>query len=74
MQFCAERAPAFDETEIFLFGSKELESGDDLTVYSPQSAMGKAIDGKKKGDLVSYKAPTGKEIQVEILDAVAYSS
>ena len=62
----------FDDTETFLFGAKEMEDGD-LTVYSPQSPMGQAIDGKKKGDTVSYDTPAGKQITLEILDAVPYT-
>jgi transcription elongation factor GreA len=40
---------------------------------SPQSAMGSAILGSRKGDTVSYTAPNGKEQQVAILDAVPYT-
>ena len=62
----------FDDTETFLFGAREMEN-DDLVVYSPQSAMGAAIDGKAKGDTVTYTAPNGKDVKVEILDAVPYA-
>ena len=61
------------DTEKFLLGAREnLLDGDELTVYSPQSAMGSAINGKSKGDSVSYTAPNGKELSVEIVDAVPY--
>jgi len=61
------------ETEKFLLGAREnLLDGDELTVYSPQSAMGSAINGKSKGDSVSYTAPNGKELAVAIFDAVPY--
>lgn len=61
------------DTEKFLLGAREnLLHGDELTVYSPQSAMGSAINGKSKGDSVSYTAPNGKELAVEIVDAVPY--
>ena len=64
-----------DETEKFLLGAREnLTEGDELTVYSPQSAMGSAISGKSKGDTVSYTAPNGKELKVEIVDAVPYKA
>src|SRR3546814_7169374 len=60
----------FDETEKFLLGAREnLREGDSLTVYSPESAMGAAINGRKKGETVAYNAPNGKELKVEILDA-----
>ena len=61
------------DKEKFLLGAREnLLDGDRLTVYSPQSAMGSAINGKSKGDSVSYTAPNGKELAVEIVDAVPY--
>ena len=64
-----------DEAETFLLGAREnLSQGDTLDVYSPQTAMGAAINGKSKGDTVSYTAPTGKEFSVEIVDAEPYKS
>lgn len=62
----------FDDEETFLFGAREIEE-DGLTVYSPQSALGAAINGKKVGDKVSYEAPNGKAINVEITDAKPYT-
>lgn len=44
---------------------QEIEDGD-FSVYSPDSPIGQAIEGKKVGDKVSYSAPNGKEIAVEI--------
>jgi transcription elongation factor GreA len=44
---------------------QEIEEGD-FSVYSPDSPIGQAIDGKKVGEKVSYSAPNGKEISVEI--------
>lgn len=65
----------FDETEKFLLGAREnLRDGDDLTVYSPESAMGAAINGRKKGETIAYMAPNSKELKVEILDAEPYST
>ncbi|GAB2875826.1 transcription elongation factor GreA [Nocardioides pacificus] len=61
-----------DETEEFLLGAREIDEGD-LVVYSPQSPMGTAINGASKGDKVAYTAPNGKELQVEIVDAVPYT-
>ena len=63
-----------DEVETFLLGAREMEdtmSG--LKVYSPQSPLGSAIIGHKKGDAVSYEAPNGKVLQVEIVDAVPFT-
>jgi len=62
-----------DETEEFLLGSRELEDGGGLTVYSPQSPLGAAINGAKKGDTVSYEAPNGKTLEVEVVDAVPFT-
>jgi transcription elongation factor GreA len=61
-----------DEAEEFLLGAREIEP-EGLTVYSPQSAMGAAINGKRKGDTVTYETEAGKTFQVEILDAKPYT-
>ena len=64
-----------DETEKFLLGAREnLAEGDTLDVYSPQSAMGAAINGHHMGETVSYTAPNGKDIQVDIVDAEPYKA
>ena len=44
---------------------QEIEEGD-FSVYSPDSPIGQAIEGKRVGEKVSYSAPNGKEISVEI--------
>ena len=63
-----------DDEEKFLLGAREMKGeDDDLEVYSPQSPLGEAIHGKQKGDTVSYVAPNGKTLEVEILDAVPYT-
>jgi transcription elongation factor GreA len=60
--------------QTFLLGAREMASEDnDLDVFSPQSPLGQAIDGARRGDTVSYTAPNGKDFQVEILDAVPYT-
>lgn len=62
-----------DEKEKFLLGAREMKGDDDdLEVYSPQSPLGEAINGKKRGEKVSYVAPNGKTLEVEIVDAVPY--
>ena len=59
--------------EKFLLGAREnLMEGDDLDVYSPESAMGAAINGRTKGDEVTYTAPNGKQLSVTIVDAEPY--
>ena len=39
----------------------------DLTVYSPESALGAAIMGAKPGATVTYQAPNGRDISVEVV-------
>ena len=63
-----------DEAETFLLGAREMEETTaGLQVFSPQSPLGSAIIGAKKGDTVSYAAPHGKQLKVEIVDAVPYT-
>ena len=56
-----------DETEKFLLGSREIAGSTGLTVYSPESALGSAIMGAKPGAKVTYQAPNGKDITVEVV-------
>ncbi|MCC3765736.1 transcription elongation factor GreA [Glycomyces sp. TRM65418] len=58
-----------DDTEKFLLGSREIAATTDLTVYSPDSALGAAILGHKVGDTVTYKTPKDIEISVKIIEA-----
>src|SRR5699024_4787143 len=58
----------FGEEETFLLGSREIADDDEtLDVYSEQSPMGQAINGRKAGETHSSLAPTGKTIEVTIL-------
>jgi transcription elongation factor GreA len=67
---------AFDgdesDTDTFVLGSRELlgldAQVDATNVYSPQSPLGSAILGKRKGDDVSYVAPNGRSINVTVID------
>lgn len=55
------------DTSVFLLGSREIVGEDsDLDVYSEGSPLGAAILGRKVGESVSYTAPNGKEISVDI--------
>jgi transcription elongation factor GreA len=56
-----------DDTEKFLLGSREIAGTTDLTVYSPESALGSAITGAKPGATVTYQAPNGRDITVEVV-------
>ena len=63
-----------DEVETFLLGAREMEDTmTGLKVYSPQSPLGSAIIGHLKGDTVTYQAPNGKSLEVEIVDAVPFT-
>lgn len=62
------------DSEVFLLGAREMEEyADGVQVYSPQSPLGEAILGSTKGDTVTYEAPTGKQLKVEIVDAVPFT-
>jgi transcription elongation factor GreA len=73
---------AFDgdesDTDTFVLGSRELlgldEAVDDTNVYSPQSPLGTAILGKKKGDAVTYVAPNGRPISVTVVNVQPFKS
>jgi len=56
----------------FLLGSREISSGD-LDVYSEKSPLGSAVLNQEIGAKVSYVAPNGREISVEILAAEFYA-
>ena len=55
------------DTETFLLGSREISATTDLTVYSPESALGKAILGASEGQTVTYTAPSGADIKVTVV-------
>jgi transcription elongation factor GreA len=64
-----------DDTETFVLGSRELLALDDsvdIEIYSPQSPLGEAISGKRKGDEATYTAPNGRNVSVEIVDTVPF--
>jgi transcription elongation factor GreA len=56
-----------DDTEKFLLGSREIAGSTELTVYSPESALGSAILGAEPGTSVTYQAPNGRNITVEVV-------
>lgn len=66
-----------DDVERFLLGSRELVALDEtlgIEVYSPASPLGAAIDGRRVGETVSYKAPNGKELSVEIVSTKPFTA
>ena len=63
-----------DDTETFLLGSREIATTTDLTVYSPESALGRAILGARPGQTVTYTAPSGAEIKVTVTKLEPYTA
>ncbi|WP_265523507.1 transcription elongation factor GreA [Oerskovia flava] len=63
---------AGDEMQ-FLLGSREIAGTTDIDVFSPTSPLGAAINGKTIGDKVTYAAPNGNDIPVEITAATPFS-
>lgn len=61
------------DEEKFLLGSREIAGSSDLDVFSEKSPLGSAIIGHKEGDTLSYTAPNGKEIAVEIISAKPFT-
>ena len=62
-----------DDVETFLLGSREISATTDLTVYSPESALGQAILNTRAGQTVTYTAPSGKDIKVTVVSFEPYA-
>ena len=60
-----------DDTTTFLLGSREAASSE-LETYSPQSPLGRAIDGRKVGESATYELPNGRKANVKIVSAKPY--
>jgi transcription elongation factor GreA len=60
------------DTETFLLGSREIAATTDYTVYSPESALGRAILGARPGQTVTYTAPSGADIKVTVVEYAPY--
>ncbi|MDQ2754318.1 MAG: transcription elongation factor GreA [Actinomycetota bacterium] len=54
-----------DDVERYLIGSIE-ERREGVSVVSPNSPLGQALMGKRRGDRVSFEAPSGR-LEVEIV-------
>jgi transcription elongation factor GreA len=61
------------DEETFLIGSREEAAVTEMTVYSAQSPLGVALTGAKPGDTVSYTAPNGRDISLELVDVKPYT-
>ena len=58
-----------DDAERYLIGHMEEKTGD-LDVVSPNSPLGSALVGSRKGDTVEYQAPNGT-LRVEVVEVEA---
>ena len=56
--------------QVFALGGQEITADvpDGVKVFSPDAPLGKALMGHRAGETVTYAAPTGKEIEAEIVD------
>jgi transcription elongation factor GreA len=54
---------------VYAVGVRDIAVATDHEVISPESPIGAAIMGAKKGQTISYTAPTGREISVTVKDA-----
>jgi transcription elongation factor GreA len=55
-----------DDVERYLIGSIE-ERQEGVSVVSPASPLGQALIGRRKGDTVTYEAPSG-HLEVEVVE------
>ena len=56
----------------FLLGSRDAGGDLGIQVFSAQAPLGAAVIGHKAGDKLSFEAPTGRMIDVEIIEAVPF--
>lgn len=64
------------DTEKFLLADRNLANLDPSVVhdvYSPSSPLGEAVQGAAAGDTVSYTAPNGREISVEVVEVEPFA-
>ena len=65
-----------DEPTTFLFGPRaiaEIDPTVSLEVYTPESPLGAAINGRYPDDAFAYTAPSGAEVRGRILSASPYT-
>lgn len=58
----------------FLLASRELAAQTELRVYSTESALGEAIIGLKVGATTSFEAPSGKQVEVTVLNVETFEA
>jgi transcription elongation factor GreA len=62
-----------EDSETFLLGSREEAETAGVAVYSPQSPIGRALQGRHEGETVEYETPNGKIMKVELISAKPFS-
>ena len=62
-----------EDTETFLLGSREEAETAGVAVYSPQSPIGRALNGRHEGETVEYETPNGKTMKVELVSAKPFT-
>jgi len=60
-----------DDSETFLLGSRE-DRVEGYQIYSPSSPLGAAVLGHQAGETVSYTAPRGATMKVNIVSVQPY--
>jgi transcription elongation factor GreA len=61
------------ETETFLIGSREEAQTAEIDVYSSGSPLGRALNGAKEGETVSYETPAGKVMNLTLISAKPFT-
>ena len=62
-----------DDNETFLLGAREIDDDhEEIEVFSPQAPLGAALLGAARGDTVEFHAPNGRNLKIEIVDAVPF--
>jgi transcription elongation factor GreA len=56
------------DEETYFLGSRE-EAIDGMDVLSLQSPLGQAVVGRKPGEEFGYTTPTGRQLQVKLVEA-----
>ena len=61
------------EEMTFLLGSREVAGDTEMDVFSEKSPLGAAVVGSSAGDTVSYTAPNGRDISVQVVSATPFT-
>ncbi|WP_022867646.1 transcription elongation factor GreA [Schaalia vaccimaxillae] len=57
----------------FLLGSRDAGGDLGIQVFSTAAPLGAAVTGHKVGDKLTYEAPNGRDIEVEIIEAKPFA-